>query len=120
MSLISQRCTQADASSVTIDFNAQDCSIKIEDILVNADAKKLSQVIRNVLSNALKFSPPQSTVAVRCSIQGDVASSKSATSKRIGLLSSMVRIEVTDHGPGISLVSDRIASYSNKCLNRNI
>jgi PAS domain S-box-containing protein len=49
-----------------------------------ADEQRLSQVLLNLLSNALKFSPEESPVEVR--IRRDGAD---------------VRIEVQDHGPGI-------------------
>jgi PAS domain S-box-containing protein len=51
---------------------------------VHADSDRLTQVITNLLSNAMKFSPPGGTVAVQVSRAG------------LGL-----RIEVRDQGPGI-------------------
>jgi DNA-binding response OmpR family regulator/anti-sigma regulatory factor (Ser/Thr protein kinase) len=52
--------------------------------VVRADADRLNQALTNLLSNAMKFSPPGGTVevGVNCSAKG-------------------VRISVTDHGPGI-------------------
>ena len=55
-----------------------------DSLQVYADSDRLTQVITNLLSNAMKFSPPGGTVAVQVS--------------RAGL---GVRIEVRDHGPGI-------------------
>ena len=51
---------------------------------VNVDSDRLTQVITNLLSNAMKFSPPGKVVEVKVSRGG------------IG-----VRVEVCDHGPGV-------------------
>ena len=55
-----------------------------ENLQVNVDSDRVTQVITNLLSNAMKFSPPGGAVEVHVSRAG------------IG-----VRIEVRDHGPGI-------------------
>ncbi|WP_348065889.1 PAS domain S-box protein [Polaromonas sp.] len=55
-----------------------------KDIQVNVEPDRLIQVVTNLLSNALKFSPPGDTVDVHV--------------KRSGI---GVRVEVRDHGPGI-------------------
>jgi signal transduction histidine kinase/DNA-binding response OmpR family regulator len=52
------------------------------------DPARLKQVLYNFLSNAIKFSPPRSTVHLRAIAEG----------------SDKVRIEVQDHGPGITAV----------------
>ncbi|MDP2819287.1 MAG: PAS domain S-box protein [Polaromonas sp.] len=54
------------------------------ELQVNVEADRLTQVVTNLLSNALKFSPPGGTVEVHVT--------------RAGL---GVRVEVRDHGPGI-------------------
>jgi signal transduction histidine kinase len=51
---------------------------------VNVDSDRLTQVITNLLSNAMKFSPPGQVVDVKVTRGG------------IG-----VRVEVCDHGPGV-------------------
>jgi len=51
---------------------------------VRADPQRLQQVLSNLLSNALKFSPPGESVRLSA-FQRD----------------GMVRVEVSDHGPGI-------------------
>ena len=53
-------------------------------VLVRADRKRLMQVMTNLLSNAAKFSPPNSAVDVNVSLR-----------------EGMVRVEVGDRGPGI-------------------
>jgi signal transduction histidine kinase len=52
---------------------------------VRVDPMRLSQVVHNLTSNALKYSPPDRPVEVRVTSSGDVAS-----------------LEVRDEGPGIS------------------
>jgi PAS domain S-box-containing protein len=54
------------------------------DIKVNADSDRLKQVMDNLLSNAAKFSQPNSSVEVSVSRREDA-----------------IRIAVKDHGPGI-------------------
>jgi PAS domain S-box-containing protein len=51
-----------------------------------ADAQRLQQVLGNVLGNAIKFSPPESSIALRAIRDG---------------LREEVRFEVSDRGPGI-------------------
>jgi PAS domain S-box-containing protein len=53
-------------------------------VSVNVDAGRLLQVLANFLSNAAKFSPPESAVEVSATLQGGT-----------------VRVAVTDRGPGI-------------------
>ena len=38
---------------------------------IEGDPRRLQQVLGNVISNAIKFTPEQGTVAVRCSVSGD-------------------------------------------------
>jgi signal transduction histidine kinase len=71
-------------------LNAEQKNLRIkveteEEIIVSADAARLEQVFDNLISNAVKYSPPDKTIYVRV--------------KRIG---SNARIEVQDEGPGIS------------------
>ncbi len=52
---------------------------------IYADGDRIGQVVTNLLTNALKYSPDDAEVAVAMRIQGDV-----------------VRVEVRDQGPGLS------------------
>lgn len=52
---------------------------------IRGDRDAILQVLENLLSNALKFTPPGKSVAVRVALEGGVA-----------------RVEVRDQGPGIS------------------
>ena len=54
------------------------------DVLVNADAEKLQQVLVNLAANAIKYSPPGATVTLRCRDDSDAVS-----------------FDVVDDGPGI-------------------
>lgn len=57
---------------------------RIKNISINADELRLKQVMSNLLSNAAKFSPPQSTIEI--SVERTI---------------NNIRISITDHGPGI-------------------
>ena len=70
-------------------------------IMILADAHKLSQVFRNLISNAIKFTPEGGSVVVRVS-KVDVPKLLASVQKRY---SSYLQIEVTDTGLGIAKVS---------------
>jgi signal transduction histidine kinase len=54
-------------------------------VAMRADRRRLQQVILNLVSNAVRFSPPNSTVCIMTEANDD----------------GTARIRVTDHGPGI-------------------
>lgn len=56
-----------------------------DDARVDADADRLMQVLTNLMSNAVKFSPPGGKVEIEVAREN-----------------GMVRISVVDHGPGIA------------------
>ena len=67
----------------------------VEPLLVNADNDMLKTVVRNFLSNAIKFSPEDSSIEIMMKKEGDFA-----------------KISVTDHGVGIA--ADRIENIFHK------
>ena len=64
-------------------------------LVVRADNDMLKTVVRNFMSNAIKFSPEDSTIEIKILTEGDFA-----------------KISVTDHGVGIA--ADRIGSIFHK------
>ena len=75
---------QARYSNINLAF---DCRVKDGKITVDADSTKLAQVIRNLVSNALKFTPEGGMITVKMLA---VAGGRS------------VRLEVQDTGPGMT------------------
>ena len=69
------------AKALGVSLELGDCP---QDLRVHADPDRLAQVMSNLISNAIKFTPPQGKVEVSARID-----------KR------RVRIEVTDQGPGV-------------------
>ena len=64
-----------------------DNKVESEAVVVEADAMKLSQVFRNLVSNAIKFTPKDGSVTIKAFLASD---------------SSRIRFEVHDTGAGIS------------------
>lgn len=62
-----------------------------DNLIVTADNDMLKTVLRNFLSNAIKFSPENSSIDISMAVEGDFA-----------------KVSVTDHGVGIS--AERIGS----------
>ena len=69
----------AERRQVRLDYKS---TAKFSNVLL--DVRKIDQVLNNLVDNAIKVSPPQGTVAVRLSREGDGA-----------------LLGVTDQGPGI-------------------
>ncbi len=74
-------------------------------IFVNADKSKISQVMRNLLSNALKFSPSESTIVVRVSLRQQMVADPTDpgfdAAKDAQTEFSLFRVEVEDRGVGM-------------------
>lgn len=79
---------QAKYSDITMELETPS---NIESVIIDGDSTKLSQVIRNLVSNAVKFTPNEGNIAVRM---------------KISEANTRIRIEVQDTGPGI-LKEDR-------------
>ena len=77
----SLRLNQGFADRFQVRLVLQEEPLKVQ---VRADRKRLMQVMTNLLSNAAKFSPPDSAVDVELKVKG-----------------SAVRVCVSDRGPGI-------------------
>ena len=75
--------------------------IALRSVLIIGDGRKLNQVMRNLLSNALKFTPPGGTVDVHVAV-----TEHAANASKVSDLKSIpfIRIDVTDTGPGLSKV----------------
>ena len=77
----------------------------LQEVFVSADEHKLSQVLRNLLANAVKFTLANGTVTVRAMRM--VKESKEEGPK------DWIRIEVIDDGYGITKVIFRYTSWYN-------
>ena len=76
--------------------------------LIEADYHKLTQVMRNFISNALKFTPENGTVRVKATVVKLVNRDhflRSPVSARVGTDNYMLRVEFIDNGCGISKAS---------------
>ena len=71
----------------------------LQRITIDGDKARLEQVLRNFLSNALKFTPENGSVEVKASVVTDTADSQPQRKSQ-----TFLRIEVIDSGPGIAKV----------------
>ena len=58
------------------------------DLSVSVDARRIAQVLVNLISNASKFAPPRTTIEIGCATRG-----------------AAVRVSVADRGPGIRVAA---------------
>lgn len=75
---------QGYADSFAVGLQLDDSALP-EQTLVEVDSLRLQQVLSNLISNAVKFSPPQGLVEINAQI-----------------VEGQVRVQVRDHGPGIA------------------
>ena len=73
----------------------------LDGVYIEADRYKLSQVIRNLVSNAIKFTPEGGTISVNATITHDSYS----VVDHISTVKRSLRIQVSDSGCGIAKVS---------------
>lgn len=92
---------------IALDTLDQGCVVKeFEHLLVMGDDMKLSQCVRNLISNALKFTPESGLVIIETSYvpdgMPDVPSTEYHFKGDVFLRSGSVRISVKDTGAGMS------------------
>ena len=86
----------------------------LENFSINIDKQKIAQVVRNLLSNALKFTPRGGRITIKATVilvaavdrYAEVTPTHSSLgpSADCSLSPPYFRFEVTDTGPGISAV----------------
>ena len=84
-----------------------------DDVMVYVDRNKMSQVIHNLVSNGLKFTPPGGSVTVTVTLEngqrsarGDATSNAEGSSSPVDTL--LIKIVVTNTGVGLSQVTSVI------------
>jgi len=95
-------------------------ALSARSIYIRIDKQKISQVVRNLLSNALKFTPKGGKITIKATVILDPRCERHADSplsarsqdscQHCSLSPPYFRFEVIDTGPGISAVS--LASHS--------
>lgn len=90
--IVSEYRLQAQKKSIAIEYAAVNANLA-----VYADPMAFAQIVANLVSNAIKYSPPQTIVSLSVQMvkhQGSNASSGDGV--------SMVQVAVRDEGPGLS------------------
>jgi signal transduction histidine kinase len=110
--LLSNMGIYLQATQKRIVLTLVDCNIPdIDKLCINGDEQKLGQAIRNLLSNALKFTPPGGMVSLNAVSLTSGTESRSEHGRATSDLHTGVKwleIAVTDTGPGISKVTSSL------------
>jgi signal transduction histidine kinase len=83
----------------------------LDDTMVAVDFNRFSQVIRNIVSNALKFTPSGGAIDVRVSdsmTNPATASLPSESQSDLPKESEFIRIEIADTGSGMTKVQQEL------------
>lgn len=93
---------QARQANISLSISVHpDNSLDLSTAFINVDSNKMQQVIRNLVSNGLKFTPPGGSVSVTvCVVEGVVSLGDGNTPTQL-------KIEVVDTGVGISLENQK-------------
>ncbi len=81
---IALRMVVQEAVELIVGLDDSSCQVDVDDVVLEGDTDRLVMVVSNLIGNAIKHSPPGSTVSVRGAIEGASAV-----------------LHVTDDGPGI-------------------
>ena len=121
---------QARNAGVSIEYKDEDDTVTaLSGWAVNGEKSKLSQILRNLVSNAIKFTPSGGLVIISAEIVDAPSQSPdeppetttsrlhlSARDAKIDTIKKWIRISVKDTGCGISKVSFLRSFYSSKKL----
>eukprot|EP00597_Dinobryon_sp_UTEXLB2267_P014484 CAMPEP_0170111490 /NCGR_PEP_ID=MMETSP0020_2-20130122/8505_1 /TAXON_ID=98059 /ORGANISM="Dinobryon sp., Strain UTEXLB2267" /LENGTH=454 /DNA_ID=CAMNT_0010337027 /DNA_START=701 /DNA_END=2062 /DNA_ORIENTATION=- len=81
----------------------EDAEIAAREVFLHIDAYKVDQVIRNLLTNAMKFTGSGGSVDVKISCQLQDPSNANSIASKMGVEAvGLLRVEVTDSGLGIA------------------
>ena len=82
---------------------------EVRDLVIEVDTNKIAQVVRNLVSNGLKFTPKDGTVEATLSVQEVTAEDEAVDTNTAGAkytTNKVLVFSVKDSGAGISPVSE--------------